>query len=77
MIERPIVVCKKRKIREIVEDTPERKAEKSAKLKKYLDKVATLEEEEAFLKKINRDEPDTEEVTSSESANSEDSKKSD
>ena len=77
MIEHPIAVCKKRKIRELVEDTPERKSEKAEKLKKYLVKVATLEEEEVFLKKINRDEPDKEEVTSSKSENLEDSKKSD
>ena len=57
MIDRPFAVPKNRKVSEII---PDRSAEKAAKLKKYLAKVATSDEEKAFLKKINGSEPESE-----------------
>ena len=56
---------------------PDQTEEKAAKLKKYLAKVATLEEDEAFLKKISTKDPDSKESESSGSEESKEGQESD
>ena len=56
---------------------PDQTEEKAAKLKKYLAKVATLEEEQAFLEKITMKDPDTKEGESSGTEESEEGQESD
>ena len=74
VIERPIAVRKKRKVSMIL---PDKTKEKAAKLKKYLAKVATLEEEKAFLEKITTKDPDYKAGESSGSDDTEEGQESD
>ena len=73
VIEWPIVIPSKRKV---VEPTPERKAEQAEKVKWYKAKITTLEEEKAFLKKINQEEPHEKKTGTSISENLEMTEKS-